>query len=393
MKTLQNPRGTTVQSDSFVGAAGQFTIDVERWEIRLHDGETPGGHRILNLQQLLLLFMSKDSEFGDVSFNEGDRGFLTRIGDRQYALRELVAGAGITITEGFGTAGNPTISVGTGLGGMAGSIPSALTTGVAAAFIADLPEGWPESNGAIALLKFHVAPADGATLSVDGADPLPLITADGTNDVNRVLGVGDYGLIVRYANQFILVGLQTPAGTGINPVTGLDADDVQEAIEELTDRVVALEGDEGVDLSNLNRFYKFANLTDDRDAGGSKNILIANGECVLVWGRGVATYTVNSATNLPKSHFMSGEDGPISSFMGIISRIADKIYFSYLYQIDGIGGINPIEADADWTWDANHYYARDRLLFCGNIAPATTTVLVKGTGGGWVEKTDIGVPL
>lgn len=408
MKILLHPRGTTGQNDAYTGGESQITVDTERWEIRLHDDETPGGHRILNLAQLLLLFMSKDSEFGDVGFDEGDRGIMTRIGDRQWALREIVAGAGITVTNGLGTDGNFVISVGDGLGGMAGSIPVALTTGTAAALAADLPTGWPESGGAIALLKFHVAPADGAVLSVDGATARALITADGTNDVNRVLGANNYGLIVRYEDEFILVGLSTPTGIGINPVTELDATNVQTAIEELTARLVALEGDGSANDNTVNNYYKFA-------AGGSAsesaNVPLADGECVyvrMVGPSGSAVYVVevNGVVIFNTNNVTDME------YHLIVSRIGTAIYYSSIYrtltglnpelggepfhyrQWFGTGSLDPTKETAGALFSADKYFCRTALFPVGVVAAEATTVNVSaGHGDATVTYSAPGVKL
>lgn len=45
-------RGDSVTEDARVMPAGVITVDTDRNEIRLHDGVTAGGHRILNISQL-----------------------------------------------------------------------------------------------------------------------------------------------------------------------------------------------------------------------------------------------------------------------------------------------------------------------------------------------------
>ncbi len=54
MRVLQIRGGGTVEMDALVGSPRELTIDTERNEIRLHDGSTPGGKRILNIDQIAL---------------------------------------------------------------------------------------------------------------------------------------------------------------------------------------------------------------------------------------------------------------------------------------------------------------------------------------------------
>lgn len=52
MKTVQQPGFGTAIEDAVVGAARQIRIDTDREEIRLHNGLTPGGMRIPNINQV-----------------------------------------------------------------------------------------------------------------------------------------------------------------------------------------------------------------------------------------------------------------------------------------------------------------------------------------------------
>ena len=54
MRVLQIRGGGTAEMDALVGSPRELTIDTERNEIRLHDGVTPGGKRILNIDQIAL---------------------------------------------------------------------------------------------------------------------------------------------------------------------------------------------------------------------------------------------------------------------------------------------------------------------------------------------------
>lgn len=43
-RQLQLRRGTTAESTSFIGALGEVTVDTSNYQLRVHDGTTPGGH-------------------------------------------------------------------------------------------------------------------------------------------------------------------------------------------------------------------------------------------------------------------------------------------------------------------------------------------------------------
>ncbi len=51
-KQVQLRRGTTTQISSFTGAAGELTVDTESNTIYVHDGLTPGGHKLVTNTQL-----------------------------------------------------------------------------------------------------------------------------------------------------------------------------------------------------------------------------------------------------------------------------------------------------------------------------------------------------
>lgn len=43
---LQLRKGTKVQNEAFTGAEGELTYDIDSKGLRVHDGQTPGGHMI-----------------------------------------------------------------------------------------------------------------------------------------------------------------------------------------------------------------------------------------------------------------------------------------------------------------------------------------------------------
>ncbi len=245
MKVLKHPRAGTVANDFFVGQESQFTVDTDRWELRLHDNVRPGGHRILSLDQLYEIFLSKDSEFGNTNFAPGDRGWLTRIGHREWALREFIAGTGMDIQYPNGFEGNPVFNV-VGLGAASRSVLYAgLTTGTAAALtIPVLPEGsdsedegapepWADVQGGWFLCKIHVNVSNEVTLSVNGSASRQLRTMNDSRNLSGILRQNTVALIARVGDHYYVIGAQHPQETGILPIEGLDATNVQDALEEL----------------------------------------------------------------------------------------------------------------------------------------------------------------
>lgn len=51
----------TTQANDFIGNVREVTVDTSRNELRVHDGATPGGHRILNSAQIAQLYFSLSS--------------------------------------------------------------------------------------------------------------------------------------------------------------------------------------------------------------------------------------------------------------------------------------------------------------------------------------------
>lgn len=110
-KVVRQPRGTTQESDSYTGPSGQITVDADRLELRLHDGATPGGIRILGLDQLLTIFRaSADDPLGE-DLPEAGLGFIVRIADGAYTVRDVTGSPGITITNPAGTGGNVNVAI------------------------------------------------------------------------------------------------------------------------------------------------------------------------------------------------------------------------------------------------------------------------------------------
>lgn len=46
-------RGTTAENDNFTGAEGEITMDTDKKQLRVHDGQTQGGWTLPNLVQVM----------------------------------------------------------------------------------------------------------------------------------------------------------------------------------------------------------------------------------------------------------------------------------------------------------------------------------------------------
>ena len=47
--TVQFRRGNTADNNNFTGKLGEITVDTDKWQLRVHDNVTPGGHTINNI--------------------------------------------------------------------------------------------------------------------------------------------------------------------------------------------------------------------------------------------------------------------------------------------------------------------------------------------------------
>lgn len=243
MKIQQNVRGDTAENDLFIGDEGQFTVDIDRWEVRLHDGITPGGHRILNLSQLFELFVKLDSELGNVQFSPEEKGFLTRIDDKSWALRSFQEGNGIEISNKAGTAGNPSISVSADyVGGIASGLLARrmfnfFTGGTGNAFTISLDgitPAWTFGNGVFFSVVFHADVANSATLKVGALEALPIAFANGSGNFDGAILAGTRAVLVLSEGMWWVIGIQRAIETPIYPIEGLPGvKNVQNALSAL----------------------------------------------------------------------------------------------------------------------------------------------------------------
>ena len=232
MSVLQHVRGDTETNDAYTGEQAEITVDTDRWELRLHDKFNPGGHRILNLQQLMEIFMLLTSEFGDVEFPPSDRGYLVRTGNRIYDLREIKGSHAIDVVDGLATEADTVIKRDFTYPSMKAKHNG--TTGPDDAFVANCPAEWDDGDGCFMFIRFHLAPnpepaAGHITLQmqpsapegeVDLPDPFPpriLRLADNRIDIHTAVGADFDCLVLAAGASYKLIGM---TGNTIGGSTG-----------------------------------------------------------------------------------------------------------------------------------------------------------------------------
>lgn len=100
-------------ANEFIGEEREVTVDIDNWELRLHDGSTPGGWKILNRDQNDDRYQARSVELdGLLGWEPNQRGIVTRLGPAYYALRAIeVDGQNLSIQNGNGYDGNPNIAL------------------------------------------------------------------------------------------------------------------------------------------------------------------------------------------------------------------------------------------------------------------------------------------
>lgn len=91
-KKLQILRGTTAQNDAYIGSIGELTMDTEKCEIRIHDGNTIGGKIIGSggASLPILMHIWSDHVLNDISWLRADT-FSWQSGDVYVAAYEHLA--------------------------------------------------------------------------------------------------------------------------------------------------------------------------------------------------------------------------------------------------------------------------------------------------------------
>lgn len=111
MKKVQFPGAGTAEADTYVGPENQVTVDTDRRELRLHDGVSSGGIRILGVDALDTRYRSSGEDPLGAGLPELGTGILARTGDAEYSLREIEVGPGLEIANSSGVGGNPGVTL------------------------------------------------------------------------------------------------------------------------------------------------------------------------------------------------------------------------------------------------------------------------------------------
>jgi hypothetical protein len=90
-----------------------ITADTDNHDLLLHDGVTPGGHRIQSQDNADQRYQAKNTELnGLTGFSAEQRGFLVRLGPSDYRLRKLtVNDQQLIVIQDDGYLGNPEIGL------------------------------------------------------------------------------------------------------------------------------------------------------------------------------------------------------------------------------------------------------------------------------------------
>lgn len=109
---VQIAGGFIDQEREYTGPERELRVDTSNWDLLIHDGVTPGGHRLQNQDNADQRYQAKSDELSGIGpFTPEARGFLTRRGPGDYRLRKLVASSAFTLAAADGYAGDPTISL------------------------------------------------------------------------------------------------------------------------------------------------------------------------------------------------------------------------------------------------------------------------------------------
>lgn len=113
MKIVQEVGSTREEQDVYVGEDRQITIDTDNWDIRLHDGTTPGGHILQSRDNADARYQAKLAELdGFGGFAPELKGFWVRLAAGVMALRIIAVNAlNLTISNANGFSGDPTIGL------------------------------------------------------------------------------------------------------------------------------------------------------------------------------------------------------------------------------------------------------------------------------------------
>jgi hypothetical protein len=112
-KRVQILRHNTTEANEFTGLMGEVTHVMDTGELRTHDGITLGGNRILTVDQNDLRYQAADADLLSLANFSATAGIVARTGVATFTQRTLdVSGDGLTITNPAGQGGNPTFALG-----------------------------------------------------------------------------------------------------------------------------------------------------------------------------------------------------------------------------------------------------------------------------------------
>ena len=109
----QQVGGSRPIQDQYTGAHRQLTVDTDNWDLRIHDGVTPGGHPVLSRDNADERYQARSDELeGLEGFANEARGHLTRLGPGSYRIRVFEADADqFQLANPNGYAGNPKLTL------------------------------------------------------------------------------------------------------------------------------------------------------------------------------------------------------------------------------------------------------------------------------------------
>lgn len=105
--------GNRTSQDAYTGPANEVTVDESNHNLRLHDGETPGGFEILSRNNADERYQLQSPELaGLIGLEPQEHGILVRLGPAEYVLREFTVNEDQFVIENAdGYDGNPLLSL------------------------------------------------------------------------------------------------------------------------------------------------------------------------------------------------------------------------------------------------------------------------------------------
>lgn len=112
-KIVQLSGSDSLAQDQYTGAERELTVDVTNHDLRLHDGTTQGGHRIMSIANGDTRYHPFSTELtGLTTFDPDQRGYAVRLGPANYALREFMVNSdNMYVVNGNGYSGHTFFSL------------------------------------------------------------------------------------------------------------------------------------------------------------------------------------------------------------------------------------------------------------------------------------------